>query len=88
MSRGYQGENGDVKALAMKKWFNTNYHYIVPEVEDDTDVKLSGSKLWDEYKEAEELKIKTKPVITGAYTLLKLCRFTGKRLRKISLMRS
>lgn len=37
MARGYQGEAGDVKALAMKKWFNTNYHYIVPEVEDDTD---------------------------------------------------
>lgn len=36
MARGYQGEAGDVKALAMKKWFNTNYHYIVPEVEDDT----------------------------------------------------
>ena len=34
MARGYQGENGDVKALAMKKWFNTNYHYIVPEAED------------------------------------------------------
>ena len=49
MARGYQGENGDVKALAMKKWFNTNYHYIVPEVEDDTDIRLSGSKLWDDY---------------------------------------
>lgn len=82
MARGYQKDGGDVKALAMKKWFNTNYHYIVPEVEDDADVKLSGSKLWDEYKEAEELKIKTKPVITGAYTLLKLCRFTGKKTQE------
>lgn len=79
MARGYQGENGDVKALAMKKWFNTNYHYIVPEVEDDADIKVSGIKLWDEYKEAEELSIKTKPVLTGAYTLLKLCRFTGEK---------
>lgn len=77
MARGYQGESGDVKALAMKKWFNTNYHYIVPEVEDDADIRLSGSKLWDEYEEAKELGIETKPVITGAYTLLKLCRFTG-----------
>ena len=33
MARGYQGGAGDVKALAMKKWFNTNYHYIVPEIE-------------------------------------------------------
>ena len=77
MARGYQGESGDVKALAMKKWFNTNYHYIVPEVEDDADIRLSGSKLWDEYEEAKELGIETKPVITGAYTFLKLCRFTG-----------
>lgn len=76
MARGYQGESGDVKALAMKKWFNTNYHYIVPEVEDDADIRLSGSKLWDEYEEAKELGIETKPVVTGAYTLLKLCRFT------------
>lgn len=29
-ARGYQGGSGDVKALAMKKWFNTNYHYMVP----------------------------------------------------------
>ena len=82
MARGYQKDSGDVKALAMKKWFNTNYHYIVPEIEDDTDIKVSGSKLWDEYKEAEKLNIKTKPVITGAYTLLKLCRFTGKKTQE------
>ena len=63
MARGYQGEHGDVKALAMKKWFNTNYHYIVPEVEDDTQIKLSGDKLWNEYDEAEELGIVTKPMI-------------------------
>ena len=82
MARGYQKDGGDVKALAMKKWFNTNYHYIVPEIEDDTDIKVSGSKLWDEYKEAEKLNIKTKPVITGVYTLLKLCRFTGKKTQE------
>lgn len=79
MARGYQGDKGDVKALAMKKWFNTNYHYIVPEVEDNADIRLSGSKLWDEYEEANKLGIETKPVITGAYTLLKLCRFTGEK---------
>ena len=31
----------DVKALAMKKWFNTNYHYIVPEIEDDTETRIA-----------------------------------------------
>lgn len=79
MARGYQGASGDVKALAMKKWFNTNYHYIVPEVEDDTVIKLSGNKLWKEYSEAKALGIETKPVVIGAYTMLKLCRYTGNK---------
>ena len=77
MARGYQGESGDVKALAMKKWFNTNYHYIVPEIEDDTQIELYGNKLWEEYEEAKALGIETKPVVIGAYTMLKLCRYTG-----------
>lgn len=77
MARGYQGEAGDVKALAMKKWFNTNYHYIVPEVEDDTVISFSGKKLLSEFEEAKELGISAKPVVPGAYTLLKLCRYAG-----------
>lgn len=79
MARGYQGESGDVKALAMKKWFNTNYHYIVPEVEDDMTIALSGDKLITEYEEAKSLGIETKPVVIGPYTMLKLCRYTGKK---------
>ena len=79
MARGYQGESGDVKALAMRKWFNTNYHYIVPEVEDDTEIKLSGNKPFEQYNEAKALNVETKPIVIGAYTLLKLCRFTGKK---------
>ena len=82
MARGYQGEHGDVKALAMKKWFNTNYHYIGPETEDDTKIKLSGDKLWNEYAEADEFGIETKPMLTGAYTMLKLCRYTGNKSEK------
>lgn len=79
MARGYQGENGDVKALAMKKWFNTNYHYMVPEIDDDTEIKLVGTKLFDEFTEAKEIGIKTKLVIIGAFTFLKLARFTGEK---------
>lgn len=82
MARGFQGEAGDVKALAMKKWFNTNYHYIVPEVEDDTRIRLAGNKPFEEYKEAKALGIETKPVVTGAYTLIKLCRYTGEKNAK------
>lgn len=82
MARGYQGSEGDVKALAMKKWFNTNYHYMVPEVDDETEIKLSDSKPFDLFSEALEKGVKTKPVIIGAYTFLKLARFTGKKTAK------
>lgn len=76
MARGYQGEKGDVKAFAMKKWFNTNYHYLVPEIDDNTNIKLSGNKPFELFSEALENGIKTKPVIIGAYTFLKLARYT------------
>uniref|UniRef100_UPI00402A9043 5-methyltetrahydropteroyltriglutamate-- homocysteine S-methyltransferase n=1 Tax=Succinivibrio sp. TaxID=2053619 RepID=UPI00402A9043 len=79
IARGYQGKKGNVKALAMKKWFNTNYHYIVPEFEDDTKIELIGTKPFDEYTEAKQLGIETKPVLIGPFTLLKLIRFTGKK---------
>ena len=82
LARGYQGDKGNVKALAMKKWFNTNYHYLVPEIDDDTEIKLTGSKPVDEYKEARELGVDTKVAIVGPFTFLKLAKFTG--AKKIS----
>lgn len=82
MARGYQDERGNVKALAMKKWFNTNYHYIVPEIDDDTDIKLTGSKPVEAYKEARALGIETKVVIVGPFTLLSLARYTGTKSAK------
>ncbi len=77
MARGYQGEAGDVKALAMKKWFNTNYHYMVPEMDDSIEVKLVGTKPFEEYEEAKAIGVHTKPVVIGAFTLLKLLRYVG-----------
>ncbi len=77
MARGYQGPNGDVKALAMKKWFNTNYHYLVPEIGDETEIRLNGSKALGEFSEAKSLGAVTKPVVIGPLTFLKLSRFTG-----------
>ncbi|WP_392561198.1 5-methyltetrahydropteroyltriglutamate--homocysteine S-methyltransferase [Orbus sturtevantii] len=74
MARGYQGPKGDVHALAMKKWFNTNYHYLVPEFEATTEIKLVGTKPFDEYQEAKALGIETKPVIIGPLTFLKLAK--------------
>lgn len=78
-ARGYQGEAGDVKALAMKKWFNTNYHYLVPELFDDTEIRLAGDKPFAEYAEAKELGVLTKPVIIGGFTFLKLAKYKGSK---------
>lgn len=82
MARGYQGAKGDVKALAMKKWFNTNYHYMVPEIDDDTFIELknpSEAKPLQEYREAKAQGIETKPVVIGPFTLLKLLKYKGSK---------
>lgn len=74
MARGYQGDKGDVTALPMKKWFTTNYHYLVPELESSEEIKLNSTKPFDEFNEAKALGIITKPVLIGPYTFLKLTR--------------
>lgn len=80
-ARGYQGKNGDVVALAMKKWFNTNYHYIVPECDDAQKISLVGTKIFDEYLEAKEEGIKARPAIIGIYTLFKLIHFKDQEIQ-------
>lgn len=77
LARGYQGKKGDVKDWPMKKWFNTNYHYIVPQFTADTDVKLAGTKIFDEFVEAKEDGTITRPVLVGPFTLLQLSEFHG-----------
>ena len=73
MARGRQAEGVDVTAMEMTKWFDTNYHYIVPELGPDTSFSLSSSKPFDEHAEAmEELGIDTVPVIVGPVSFLLL----------------
>lgn len=82
-SHGYQGEKGDVKALPMKKWFNTNYHYIEPEIDDNTVFAVSDYlKPVEEYNEAKAAGYQTVPVLTGAFTFLSLARYTGNKRDK------
>ncbi|MDP8519977.1 5-methyltetrahydropteroyltriglutamate--homocysteine S-methyltransferase [Campylobacter coli] len=83
-SRGYQGKNGDTIALAMKKWFNTNYHYLVPECDDTSIIALSGDKIFKEYLEAKELGIETKPVLVGIFTLFKLIAFKDENTKQLA----
>jgi 5-methyltetrahydropteroyltriglutamate--homocysteine methyltransferase len=72
MARGRQGDGVDVTAMEMTKWFDTNYHYIVPELERGMKFALSSRKPFDEYGEARELGIETKPVLIGPLTVLLL----------------
>ncbi|MEK6277071.1 MAG: 5-methyltetrahydropteroyltriglutamate--homocysteine S-methyltransferase [Actinomycetota bacterium] len=73
MARGRQADGVDVTAMEMTKWFDTNYHYIVPELGPDTRFALSGQKPFDEYVEGQEtLGIATIPVLVGPVSLLLL----------------
>ena len=59
-------------AMEMTKWFDTNYHYIVPELEKGQKFKLSGTKIFDEYEEAKKAGIITRPVLLGPVSFLML----------------
>jgi 5-methyltetrahydropteroyltriglutamate--homocysteine methyltransferase len=73
MARGRQGDGLDVTAMEMTKWFDTNYHYIVPELGPKTSFSLSATKPFDEHTEAmEELGIDTVPVLIGPVSFLLL----------------
>ena len=66
MARG----NASCVAMEMTKWFNTNYHYIVPEISKDSKFSLNSKKVINEYKEAKELGINTKINLIGPITYL------------------
>ncbi len=73
MARGRQADGVDVTAMEMTKWFDTNYHYIVPELGPDTRLSISSEKPFDEHAEAQsELGLETVPVLVGPVSLLLL----------------
>ncbi|KAJ1944576.1 methionine-synthesizing 5- methyltetrahydropteroyltriglutamate--homocysteine methyltransferase, partial [Linderina macrospora] len=74
MGRGLQNKsiNVDVPSLEMKKWFDTNYHYMVPEVADNQTFVLHNTKVLDEFNEAKQLGYTARPVILGPVSLLAL----------------
>ncbi len=72
MARGYQKDGIDITAMEMTKWFDTNYHYIVPEFYKDQQFKLFSTKIVNEFAEALQADILTKPVIIGPVSYLLL----------------
>ncbi len=72
MARGHQAEGIDVTALEMTKWFDTNYHYLVPEFSPEQEFTLFRPKVLDEWAEAQALGIPGKPVLVGPVSFLRL----------------
>lgn len=79
LARGYRDEKGTVAPLAMKKWFNTNYHYIVPEFSDDCAIKLISNAPLAQYREAASYQLQKKLLLLGPFTLLKLSAYSGSK---------
>ena len=74
LARGHQRDGIDLRALEMTKWFDTNYHYLVPELEAGQPFALRGDKPLAEYLEARALGIETRPVLIGPVTFLWLAK--------------
>ncbi|KAG1892355.1 cobalamin-independent synthase [Suillus subluteus] len=72
MGRGRQAGGVDVPACEMKKWFDSNYHFVVPELSEETDFKLLYNKVLAEYKEAKAAGVVTRPVVLGPISYLVL----------------
>ncbi|MGW0049124.1 5-methyltetrahydropteroyltriglutamate--homocysteine S-methyltransferase [Nocardia cyriacigeorgica] len=66
-----------VEPLEMTKWFDTNYHYLVPEIDAQTTFSLHPEAVLDQLREAIELGVPARPVIIGPVTFLKLAKSTG-----------
>ena len=77
---------GGAHAQEMTKWFDTNYHYLVPELTADLEFSLSWTQLFDEVDEALALGHKVKPVVIGPLTWLWLGKVKGEDFDKLDLL--
>lgn len=77
MARGIQRNGLDIPAMEMTKWFDTNYHYIVPEINKNQAFRVASNKVIDEYREAKNAGIQTRPVLLGPVSYLLLSKSTS-----------
>lgn len=83
MARGAK----DMPAMEMTKWFDTNYHYVVPEFEAGAQYSLCSTKAVDEYREAKALGIETRPVVLGPVSLVLLGKPTHSDVPRTAVLR-
>ena len=80
MARGRAPTGKPAPACEMTKWFDTNYHYIVPELEPDTTFVLTDETLFNQVAEAQQAGFEAKPVLVGPVTYLYLAKGEGDKL--------
>jgi 5-methyltetrahydropteroyltriglutamate--homocysteine methyltransferase len=87
MARGvaHEGERSGVAALEMTKWFDTNYHYLVPEFEAGQEFALDATKPLGEFAEAKALGIPARPVLLGPVSFLLLGKAKDAGFRPLDL---
>ncbi|WP_341655664.1 5-methyltetrahydropteroyltriglutamate--homocysteine S-methyltransferase [Blattabacterium cuenoti] len=89
MARGFQKNGWDIKAMEMTKWFNTNYHYIVPEFNKNQKFSIFSNKIFDELEESKNILKsikKIKPVLIGPISYLFLGKEKEKSFHKMDLV--
>lgn len=86
MARGRAPTGGDVHACEMTKWFDTNYHYIVPEFEENQPFQISSDKLFNEIIEANKLNHPIKVILLGPLSYLWLGKTKKKNFNKLDLL--
>lgn len=87
MARGFQKEGLDITAMEMTKWFDTNYHYIVPEFSKNQNFSLFSNKIFNEFLEAKEVLGKAaKPVLIAPVSYLLLGKEKESGFHRLSLL--
>jgi len=86
MARGYQKEGFDITAMEMTKWFDTNYHYIVPEFSANQKFALFSEKVVSQFHEAKREGITAKPVLLGPVSFLLLGKEKEKGFHRLELI--
>lgn len=86
IARGRAPTGEPAAAAEMTKWFNTNYHYIVPEFQQGQEFSVSWTQLFDEVDEALALGHKVKPILIGPVTYLWLGKVKGVAFDRLSLL--
>lgn len=86
MARGVQRDGLDIKAMEMTKWFDTNYHYIVPEFTKNQHFKRYSDKIIIDFEDAKQIGIVTKPVLIGPVSFLLLGKEKEADFHRIDLL--